>query len=66
MEIIKKFDFFIKTLVSQVSELKITYLQSSDHCCSKNICVVLAGEVEPVHLLVVPPLVEGGRCLVVF
>ena len=44
----------------------IIHLQSSDHCSGEDISVVLAGKVEPVDLFIVPPLVEGGCCLVVF
>ena len=44
----------------------IIHLQSSDHCCSEDIGVVLAGKIESIDLFVIPPLVEGGRCLVVF
>ena len=42
------------------------HLQRLEHGGCEHVRVVLAGEVEAVHLLVVPPLVEGGRGLVVF
>jgi hypothetical protein len=35
------------------------YLQSSDHCTREHVSVILAAEVEAVHLLVVSPL-HGG------
>ena len=43
-----------------------SYLQGFKHRGGEHVRVVLAGEVEAVHLLVVPPLVESGRGLVVF
>jgi len=44
---------------------RVQDLQGSDHCVGEHISVVLAAEVEPVHLLVVAPLVESWCCLVV-
>ena len=41
------------------------HLQRLEHGGCEHVRVVLAGEVEAVDLLVVPPLVEGGRGLVV-
>ena len=44
----------------------IWYLQGlGDHGLGEGVRIVLAGEVEAVHLPVVAPLVEGGGCLVV-
>ena len=43
-----------------------SYLQGFKHRGGEHVRVVLAGEVEAVHLLIVPPLVKGGRGLVVF
>ena len=43
-----------------------SYLQGFKHRGGEHIRVGLAGEVEAVHLLIVSPLVEGGRGLVVF
>ena len=40
-------------------------LECLEHCLREGIRIIFAGEVESVHLSVVPPLVEGGRGLVV-
>jgi len=44
---------------------RVQHLQGSDHCVGEHIRVVLAAEVQPVHLLVIAPLVERWCCLVI-
>lgn len=43
----------------------MNYIECLEHCPSEGIGVVLTGEVEPVDLLVIPPLVERDRGLIV-
>ena len=44
----------------------LTYLQRSKHGCGENFRIIFARKIETINLFVVPPLVERGRCLVVF
>jgi len=44
---------------------RVQNLQGSDHCVGEDIGVVLATEVQPIHLLVIAPLVKCWRCLVI-
>lgn len=43
----------------------MNYIECLEHCPSEGIGVVLTGEVEPVDLLVIPPLVKRDRGLIV-
>lgn len=43
----------------------MNYIECLEHRPSKSIGVVLTGEVEPVDLLVISPLVKCDRCLIV-
>jgi len=44
----------------------VEHLQGPDHGVGEDVGVVLAAEVETIHLLVVPPLVKGRSRLIIF
>lgn len=44
---------------------KLNYIECLEHRPGKSIGVVLTGEVESIHLLVIPPLVKRDRGLIV-
>lgn len=45
--------------------MKESYIECLEHRPSKGIGVVLTGEVEPIDLLVIPPLVKRDRGLII-